>query len=119
MFVFEQPLFNSESVKLLLALRTRTVEGIRCDFKGQYNDLSCPLKCGKDDTLENVLSCAVILQHHSSKHVSLSNVKFEDIYSSNILKQKQATELFNQLLTLRTKLLNAQPVGGTGPLHNT
>ena len=31
------PLFNTESVQLLLALRTRTVNGIKNDFRGMYH----------------------------------------------------------------------------------
>ena len=105
------PLFSSECVKLLLALRTRTVEGIRSDFKGQFNDLSCPLKCGEDDTLENVLTCSVIRQHHATVSMTLSDVSYEDIFSNDIRKQKQATELFKQLLEVRQHLINIQQVG--------
>ena len=54
------PLFNSESSKLLLALRTRTLNGIKNDFRGLYSDIKCPLKCGEDDRIEHILECAVI-----------------------------------------------------------
>ena len=37
------PLLNSESRKLLLSLRTRTVNGIKNDFRGIYPDVPCPL----------------------------------------------------------------------------
>ena len=88
------PLFSSDCVKLLLSLRTRTVEGIKSDFKGQYNDISCPLKCGAEDNLENVLTCPVIRQHHTSDSVSHNAVRYEDVFSLDIGKQKQATELY-------------------------
>ena len=52
-------LFNSENRTLLLALRTRTVNGIKNDFKGHYSDIMCPLKCGEDDILHHILDCRV------------------------------------------------------------
>ena len=69
----KSPLFNSESVKLLLALRTRTVEGIRSDFKGLFPDTSCPLGCGKPDTLQNILACSVLTSLHTSVNPAFSS----------------------------------------------
>ena len=57
------PLFDSQSIELLFSQRTRTVRGIRKDFRGMYTDHSCPLACGDDDTLNNVLSCNVLQSH--------------------------------------------------------
>ena len=54
------PLFNGENVALLLALRTRTVRGIKNDFMGITRILSNPLVCGEDDTLQHILECSVI-----------------------------------------------------------
>ena len=113
------PIFNSESVKLLLALRTRTVEGIRNDLRGMHTSIECPLSCGEDDTLKNLLECSVLRQHHKSDNLSYSDVKYEDIFSHDIIKQKQATELYQQLLEVRTNLINSQPVATTGPVHRS
>ena len=113
----KSPLFNSESVKLLLALRTRTVEGIRSDFKGLFPDTSCPLGCGKPDTLQNILACSVLTSLHTSVNPAVSSVQFEDIFSSDVTTQKQVTELFMELLKLRTSIMNDQPVVGTGPVQ--
>ena len=112
-------MFSSESAQLLLALRTRTVKGIKKDFEGLYSDILCPLKCGKDDKLENVLTCPVLLSNHTSDNLSSSDIRHEDIFSSDIVKQKQATELYRQLLEVRTNLMNTQPVDRTGPVHRT
>ena len=49
------PIFNTESRILLLAMRTRTMNGVRCDFPGLYQDRQCPLYCGKDDTLDHIM----------------------------------------------------------------
>ena len=56
------PLFNSESRKLLLALRTRTVSGIRSDYGALYSDKMCPLGCEEADTLQNILSCSILIR---------------------------------------------------------
>ena len=49
-----EPIFNEESRNLLLRLRTRTVNGIKADFKGIYSEISCPLGCEEKNTLENI-----------------------------------------------------------------
>ena len=108
------PLFNTESVQLLLALRTRTVKGIK---NGMYTDIQCPLKCGEDDTLQHILQCSILKSHHTSSDISHTNIEYKDVFSSDIVKQKQATELYQQLLNIRTNLLNSQPVALTGPVH--
>ena len=113
------PLFRYDDVNLLLGLRTRTVRGIRNDFGGLYTDKSCPLGCGEIDTLPNILTCKVLKQHHVSTDVSSSDIRYEDIFSSDILKQKQVTELYRQLLDIRNKMIDSQPVATTGPVHST
>ena len=111
------PLFNSESSKLLLALRTRTVNGVKNDFRGLNTDIKCPLMCDKDDTLPHILECNVLKYHYTSSAISQGDVKYEDVFSNNIVKQKQATELYQQLLEIRTNIQNSQPEAVTGPVH--
>ena len=113
------PLFRYDDVTLLLGLRTRTVRVIRNDFGGLYTDKSCPLGCGETDTLPNILKCKVLKQHHVSIDISSSDIRYEDIFSSDILKQKQVTELYRQLLDIRNKIIDSQPVATTGPVHCT
>ena len=55
------PLFSRNSRTLLLGLRTRTVRGIKCDFPGIYKDRVCPVGCGEEDNLQNILTRKVIL----------------------------------------------------------
>ena len=57
------------------------------------------------------------LKIRTSDSVSYSDVTYKDVFSGDILKQKQATELFKQLLEVRTNLMNSQPVATTGPVH--
>ena len=112
------PLFNNENRILLLALRTRTVRGIRNDFRGMYADNLCPLGCGDEDTLENVLTCSVLKQHHTSKEVTSTIIKYEDVFSKDINKQQKSTELYNQLLEVRNRIIKSIPVANnTGPVH--
>ena len=72
------PLFNDESRQLLFRLRTRTVSGVRCDFKGIYSDTSCPMGCGQSDTIQHMLSCVVWRRYHQSTHISVCETKFEE-----------------------------------------
>ena len=113
------PKFSNENVSLLLALRTRTVRGIRNDFGGLYTDKTCPLGYGEIDTLPNILTCEVLKQQHTSKYLSSCDIKFEDIFSSDIMRQQQVTELYRQLLEVRNKIISSQPVDTTGPVHCT
>ena len=54
------PIFNHESRNLLFRLRTRTVSGIKSDFKGLYTDISCPLECGDTDNLSHFFTRAAV-----------------------------------------------------------
>ena len=111
------PLFNTESRNLLLRLRTRTVSGIKCDFKGVYNsDTTCPVGCGDEDTLQHILACSVLRSHHHSSDISNTNIQFKHIFSADMNEQKQVTELYRQLLQVRNELIS-QPVAVTGPMH--
>ena len=112
------PLFNDESRKLLLALRTRTVPGIRTDYGTLYVDKMCPLGCGDEDNIPNILSCRILREKHKSDEMLVnSELKYSDIFSNNIRKQKEATELFRQLLETRNQIISSVPVANTGPVH--
>ena len=90
----------------------------RNDFRGIYPDTDCPLQgCEDKDTLSNMLSCKVLLTHHKSSEISVKDIRYEDVFSQDSYKQKQATELFRQLLQTRNELLS-QPVANTGPMHS-
>ena len=83
-----------------------------------YTDILCPLGCGDVDTLQNVLTCSVLKQYHTSKEVTDRNVEYNDIYSEDIFKQQKVTELYNQLLDVRNKVIQSTPVAYiTGLMH--
>ena len=113
----KSPYFKSYDMSLLLALRTRTVRGIRSDFSGLYQDKMCPLGCGDVDTLQNILTCKILKQYHMSKDITNSDIRYEDIFAADIIKQKQATELYKQLLDIRNDVIQSSPVAETGPVH--
>ena len=94
------PLFNNESRNLLFRLRTRTINGIKGDFKGLYSDTSCPMGCGVSDTIQHLLTCMVLRRYHTSTNISISDNKYEDIFSEDTRKQKCITEMFRQLLEI-------------------
>ena len=113
------PLFNSESRQLLLALRTRTVSGVRSDFGALYPDKLCPLGCGDIDNIPNILSCKILIEKHKTKQIINSgNVQYSDIFSNNIRKQKEVTELYRQLLEIRNQMISSLPVVTTGPVQS-
>ena len=103
----KSPLLSCRSAEMLLALRTRTVRGVKNDFRGMYPDVSCPLECGDIDTLSNILTCPVLQANMTSTNIASSTIQYSDVYSSDIAKQKQVTEAYMQLLELRERLLNA------------
>ena len=113
------PLFDRNSRCLLLALRTRTVRGVKSGFPGIYRDKLCPVGCGENDTIPNILTCKVLRQYHFSEATSIGPVQYEDIFSEDVYKQKQVTKLFENLLEIRNQILNSLPVTSTGPLQST
>ena len=112
------PIFDNESRDLLVRLRTRTVSGIKSDFKGLYTDTACPLMCGQEDTIPHLLSCSVLRSCHKSTDISISDCKHEDIYLEDVTKQRSITEIYKQLLHTRNEILS-QPVDETGPMHSS
>ena len=112
------PLFNAESLQLLLALRTRTVRGIKNDFRDLYTDIKCPLKCGEDDITKHVLERRVLKSHHYSREMSNDYVIYEDTFTRSVLKQKQVTELYRQLLDIINlkKLVNIAKLSSSWPV---
>ena len=112
------PLFDHQSAKLLLALRTRTVNGIKADFKSMYADVNCPFGCNHTDTIPNILTCPAIQTQVQTSDMALGGVNYEDIFSNDTVIQKQVTELYRKYLEIRETLRNSSPAAiTTGPMH--
>ena len=108
------PLFGTEQAQMLLALRTRTVRGIKSDFKGMFQDILCSLGCGNPDTLQNILTYTVLKKYFKTDVIATENTVYEDIFSTDVQKQKRITELYTKLFDIRENLIN-NPVKPTGP----
>ena len=82
----QSPMFNQEQASLLLALRTRTVRGVRTDFGDMFMDKLCPLQCGDQYTLENILKYEVLKYDISEENDTLSSrISTRRIWSSRRL----------------------------------
>ena len=105
----KSPLFSEKEASLLLALRTRTVRGIRCDFPGMSTSRECPMEgCREEDTLPHLLTCPV-LREHMAERSRVSTVKMEHIYSGTLEQQHEATQAFTLLLATREQLEGGTP----------
>jgi hypothetical protein len=90
---------------LLMALRTRTVRGIRTDFGDLFPSKQCPLPgCLEPDSLSHTLVCQVLVGA-DSQH---SLVQYGDVFSSSVAVQQQAVARFEVLLEIRERLLEKQ-----------
>ena len=90
---------------LLMALRTRTVRGIRTDFGDLFPSKQCPLPgCLEPDSLSHTLVCQVLVGA-DSQH---SLVQYGDVFSSSVAVQQQAVARFEVLLDFRERLLEKQ-----------
>ena len=118
----ESKLFSREEASDLMALRTRTVRGIRGDFRGMYPDTTCPLPgCVEEDTLPHILECQVLARR---QEIDMLAVSYTDVFSEDIRKQKQTITTYRELLDTRARILDqsaleggGSPVANTGPMH--
>ena len=99
--------WTREQSSLLLALRTRTVRGIRTDFGNMFLDKTCPLPgCLEADSLSHVLVCTAL---QAAVHPSVQTdvqwpVQYGDVFPDCLETQAAAVAIFSQLLEARTKL---------------
>ena len=105
------PVFSNCETKLLFALRSRTLEGIRANFPNMYKEnLNCPLNCWSQDeqiqkdTQQHILVCPTISSKFKSAETSFGAIRYEDIFS-DVHKQKEVTALIGQLLDVREDCL--------------
>ena len=112
------PLFTQEESSLLLRLRTRCVNSIRSDFGLMYSDQNCPVNsnCKSVDTLQHLLVCETLQDCLTGHTIAKHKIVFEDLFSEDISRQKEATTLYQLLLDSRERILG-KPAAGAGPLH--
>ena len=98
-------MFTQKKASLLLALRTRTVRGIRSDFGKMYPNQTCPLEgCTHLDTLASLLTCPV-LRSQSRHLLNNNNVQYEDVFAADLERQRAVVEVFDRLLEVREEML--------------
>ena len=83
-----------------------------------YQDQICPLECGDNDTLQNILTCRILRNKLHTDVLATNNIVYEDVFSEDISKQKQVTELYNQLLQIREELITNSARSDTGQCIN-
>ena len=98
-------LMTREQSSLLMALRTRTVRGIRSDFGDMFLDKTCPLEnCLELDSIPHLLACRAL----QGAVPRSTTAQYGDVFSPDQERQEEATVLFGQLLAARDKLLESQ-----------
>ena len=99
------PLFSADDASLLLALRTRTVRGVRSDFGNMYGSKVCPLPdCGEQDSLSHLQVCDVL---RDLVPVDEGEPEYKDVFSMEISKQKEVVILYHRLLEAREQIQDA------------
>ena len=77
---------------------------MKMNFKNNHTDLKCKLGCKEMDDQKHLFECDVLL---NNCEILANNVKieYEDIFSENLRKQRNAIRLITQILSTRKNLL--------------
>ena len=75
----------------------------KINFKNKYESTTCKLKCLHEDSQENILSCPVLFQN--LPNLQINNIKYLDIFSTNVDKVYSAAKIMSKLLECRTILV--------------
>ena len=87
-----------------MALRTRTVRGIRSEFGEMYSSKQCPLQgCSAPDSLPHTLICQVLIAAVPEP----SLVQYGDVFSDIVALQETAVTRFALLLEARERILDS------------
>ena len=99
------PSLTADQTSLLLALRTRTVRGIRSDFGEMFPTKQCPLDgCEERDSLPHVQDCLVL---RDMVKLEVDEVRYQDVFTQDLEKQRAVVVLYGRLLEAREVLLEA------------
>ena len=108
------PVFNNEEVNLLHALRSRMIN-VKNNFSSKFlNNLLCPLCENDRDDQTHLLECTELQSRINSRELSKGKVKYNDIFGE-VDEQKEATQLFLQLLNIRNELVDENLVKKANP----
>jgi hypothetical protein len=94
--------FNNDQIYLLFKLRTRMVD-VKRNFKNLYNnEMSCRLCDKEEETQMHLLKCEIIALNCPEVN---ELVKYQDLFSDNVIKQHKATKLFQTILDSWSKMI--------------
>ena len=103
-YLTDKTLTNQER-SILFGLRSKTIRGIKLNFKNQYAENTlCPVCERFEDDQEHVGCCSVLLNIRPQE----THLNYQNIYG-NVQQQKEVAMMYIQLLQLRDELL----AGGT------
>ena len=72
--------------------------------KHQNNNLKCKFcKTDEDDSQEHLLECIELARRHKGKSMTKEKVEYQYIFK-DVIKQKQITQIYKELLEIRKKL---------------
>ena len=96
---------------MLHSLRSRCAD-CKVNFKQKYihTSLKCSLCDIEDEDQQHLLVCTVIQRYMQSKNITVNNVIYEDLFSSDICKQKEITAIYMELFQIRNMLPNNSQV---------
>ena len=93
------PFFSNSEISLLYALRSRTEEKFKANFRNRYANVApCPFKCWTEgeavaeDTQQHLLVCSKLRTEFQSEELAKGQVVYEDIFGE-VNKQKEAVVL--------------------------
>ena len=98
-------MFSNTDVNTLFSLRSRMIE-CKVNFKSKHqnNNLKCKFcKTDEDDSQEHLLECIELARRHKGKSMTKEKVEYQDIFK-DVIKQKQITQIYTELLEIRKKL---------------
>lgn len=101
-----QPYLKSDKISVRIAkqlFRYRTkMADLKDNFRSMYVDNNlCPLECGQPDTQENLLTCSSISENFGT-------AEYNDLFTSNVDKNKVVIEALIKSMERRDQILEKQ-----------
>ena len=98
-------ILSQDNAKLLTALRSQCVKGVRHTFPKMYKkSLRCPLQCNVEspqgDTQEHILVCEKLSKGNQ--------IDINDIFASDVEEQAKIAKIISALLRRRKQLFEDQ-----------
>ena len=102
-----------ESMKNIFYIRSRNLQ-LKCNFPLQYSDRKCIVaECDGEDSQIGLFTCNYFAGDNTNMHFQ---VKYEDIFSSNVPMQAAVMNILMERYERRLLLLSPQPTGEGDPV---